>query len=117
MNLDEPINRFDEAMLVHLSSLLKGHPRNVKMQPVFSKLDKIMPKYAAKKVFKARDKIWELAPDALTPWLLVRAGGKRSEWVGMKEIQQAALMGAGLVTLRPKTVKCIFLSTRLILVS
>lgn len=94
-------------MLTHLSTLLKDHPRGVTMQPVFTKLDKVMGKVAAKKIIKARDHIYTLAPEMVAPWLLVRAGGKPAEWVGMREMQQAALLGAGLSKLRllpvPKT--------------
>lgn len=109
-NLEDPINRYDEAMLSHLTTLLKNHPRGVTMQPVFTKLDKIMAKVAAKKIIKARDQIYALAPEMVAPWLLVRAGGKPAEWVGMKEMQEAALLGAGLSRSRPKPVPKVYVS-------
>jgi len=46
-----------------------------------------------------------LAPEALEPWYLVRAGGKPSQWVGVDEMQKAALLGAGLSV--PKLAKTV----------
>ena len=104
-NLGDPINRYDRAMLECLSDLLKNHPRGVKMQPVFTKLDKLARRNAPGKIIKARETLHNLAPDALEPWYLVRAGGKPSQWVGVEEMQRAALLGAGLSVPKPaKTV-------------
>jgi len=100
-NLDDPINRYDRAMLECLSDLLKNHPRSVKMQPVFTKLDKLARRNARGKIIKAREALHNLAPDALEPWYLVRAGGKPSQWVGVDEMHKAALLGAGLSVPKP----------------
>jgi GTP-binding protein EngB required for normal cell division len=99
--LDDPINRYDQAMLERLSELIKSHPRTIKMQPVFTKLDKLVARRASKKLIKARDTLYNMAPDALEPWYLVRAGGKLAGWVGIKEMQTAAILGAGLSVLKP----------------
>lgn len=88
-------------MLERLSELLKNHPRAVKMQPVFTKLDKLAARDAPKRLIKARDILHHMAPGALEPWYLVCAGGRPAEWVGMGDVQRAAILGAGLSVLKP----------------
>lgn len=100
-SLDDPINRYDQAMLERLSELLKNHSRGIKMQPVFTKLDKLSSRYSLRKIFKARNTLYDMAPDALEPWCLVRASGKPAQRVGIKEIQKATILGAGLSVLKP----------------
>lgn len=102
LNLDDGINRFDEAMLKQLEDQCLNHPRNLKFQPIFTKVDKLNHGNArgVRQIQQTRNHLYALAPSAAQPWIMTSTKGK-GVLMGINEVREAVLLGSGISILRP----------------